>query len=74
MEDLHKVAKGLLEYETLNADEVQTLLHDRQIDRSDQTGPTDGGRRASVPKSGKAAAKPDQEPPGGLEPEPQPGG
>jgi len=75
MDDLHKLAKGLLEYETLTADEVQALLNDQEIDRSDPTGATgEGGRRASVPTSGKAAVKPDKDAPGGLEPEPQPGG
>ena len=70
LEDLHKVAKGLLEYETLSGDEVQMLLRDEEIDRSEPTstqGPS--GRRSSVPSSGKATKGP-----GGLEPEPQPGG
>jgi len=72
MEDLHKVAKGLLEYETLSGAEVTALLNDEEIDRSDPTGTTgESGRRSSVPSSGKAAKGKDS--PGGLEPEPQPG-
>jgi cell division protease FtsH len=67
MEDLHKIAKGLLEYESLNAVDVQALLNDQPIDRSDATA-SDSGRRSSVPPSGKPA----KGPPGGLEPEPQP--
>ena len=70
MDDLHALAKGLLEYETLNASEVEALLRGETIDRSDPSGPAgDSGRRSSVPSSGKAG----KEPPGGLEPEPQPG-
>ena len=73
MEDLHKLAKGLLEYETLSGQEVQAILNDQEIDRSDPAagGGTSGdsGRRSSVPSSGKP-----KDTPGGLEPEPQPGG
>ncbi|MGF1628512.1 MAG: ATP-dependent zinc metalloprotease FtsH [Kiloniellaceae bacterium] len=74
MEDLHKVARALLEFETLSGDEVQTILDGGSIDRSDEshTGPT--GRRSSVPSSGKAAKGTGKDAPGGLEPEPQPGG
>ncbi len=74
LDELHKVAKGLLEYETLSGDEVQTLIDDGTIDRSDPTGTTGDGRRSSVPTSGKAAAKQDKDAPGGLAPEPQPEG
>jgi cell division protease FtsH len=74
MEDLHKVAKGLLEYETLSGQEVQALIDDEPIDRSDTAGTTgDSGRRASVPSSGKPAKGAGKDRPGGLEPEPQPG-
>jgi len=72
MDDLHALAKGLLEYETLSADDVQKLLRGETIDRGeagDMPGPT--GRRSSVPASGKAPKGKDS--PGGLEPEPQPG-
>ena len=73
MEDLHKVTKGLLEYETLTAAEVQQILNDEEIDRSDPTGTTgESGRRSSVPSSGKAS-KPGSDDAGGMEPEPQPG-
>ena len=71
MEDLHKLSKGLLEYETLSGDEVRAILRGETIDRGDATGPSggDSGRRSSVPSSGKP-----KDSPGGLEPEPQPGG
>ncbi len=74
MEDLHKVTKALLEYETLSGQEVQAILDDEPIDRSDSAGTAgESGRRSSVPSSGKAAKGPKKDPPGGLEPEPQPG-
>ena len=53
--DLHTLAKGLIEYETLNGDEINTLLKDGKIDRSNpeeeisNAGP-------SVPKSGKSSS------------------
>jgi len=73
LEELHRVAKALLEYETLSGEEVRRILRDEPIDRSEATdteGPS--GRRSSVPSSGKPAKGKDA--PGGLEPEPQPGG
>src|SRR3546814_5868998 len=55
LDDLHRVAKALLEFETLSGEEVQVIIDGGHIDRSDEThtGPT--GRRSSVPSSGKAA-------------------
>jgi cell division protease FtsH len=74
MEDLHKVTKALLEYETLSGAEVQAILDDEPIDRSDASGATgETGPRSSVPSSGKPAKGADKDRPGGLEPEPQPG-
>jgi cell division protease FtsH len=72
MDDLHALAKGLLEFETLSGDEVQKILRGEPIDRG-EAGETPGptGRRSSVPASGKAPKGKDS--PGGLEPEPQPG-
>ncbi len=71
IDGLHKLAKGLLEYETLSAEEVQLVLAGKPIDRSeaDYEGPS--GRRSSVPSSGKSAKG--KGAPGGLKPEPQPG-
>ncbi|MGF1595037.1 MAG: ATP-dependent zinc metalloprotease FtsH [Kiloniellaceae bacterium] len=78
-DDLHKVTKALLEYETLSGEEVQTIIDGGSIDRGDESHPGPTGRRSSVPSSGKAAKGPGKdkdtgESPGGLEPEPQPGG
>jgi cell division protease FtsH len=58
MDDLHKIAQGLLEYETLSIDEIKTLLRDEPIVRPDTTvKPKDTGRKSSVPPSGARGAK-----------------
>jgi len=66
-EDLHKIAKALLEYETLSNDEIGQILRGEPVVR-DETGGAGTGhdrrRRASVPSSGPAP---------GANPEPQPG-
>jgi cell division protease FtsH len=72
IDDLHAVTKALLEYETLNAAEVNAVLHGEPIDRGeDSDAEGSGGRRTSVPSSGTSAKGKDA--PGGLNPEPQPG-
>src|SRR5882762_9320464 len=68
LDELNALAKGLLEYETLSADEIRRLIKDERIVRDTSTpAPSEEprpGRRSSVPPSGR---------PTGLEPEPQPG-
>src|SRR5437763_416805 len=68
LDELHALAKGLLEYETLSADEIRRVIKGERIVRDTSTpAPSDEprpGRRSSVPPSGR---------PSGLEPEPQPG-
>jgi cell division protease FtsH len=68
-DDLVTLAKGLLEYETLNGKEVAALLRGETIVRPDEseTPEKDIGRKSSVPASGSKG----REHPGGLEPEPQ---
>jgi cell division protease FtsH len=69
LDELHALAKGLLEYETLSAEEIRRIIKGERIVRESSAGPTPdearSGRRSSVPPSGR---------PAGLEPEPQPGG
>jgi cell division protease FtsH len=69
LDELHALAKGLLEYETLSADEIRRIIKGERIVRESSAGAaTDDprpGRRSSVPPAGR---------PAGLEPEPQPGG
>jgi len=75
IDELHVIAKGLLEYETLSADEIRALLRGETIRVSsgeDSSGPTKP--RSSVPSSGAPTRGSGGRPhPGGLEPEPQPG-
>jgi cell division protease FtsH len=72
LEELHALARGLLEFETLSADEIKRIIRGEKIVR-DTGGPaedparTSPGRRSSVPPAGR------DKPAGGLEPEPQPG-
>ena len=69
-DDLHSLAKALLEYETLSGDEAQAVLRGESIDRPDETDTGDTGRRSSVPSSGMTAE--DKSGPSGLKPKPQP--
>ena len=74
VDDLHTLSKALLEYETLSGDEVRAVLRGESIDRSepDYTSKPPGGKRSSVPSSGKSAKGEGNGPGGGPEPEPQP--
>jgi cell division protease FtsH len=69
LDELNALARGLLEYETLSADEIRRIIKGERIVRESSAGPASEeprpGRRSSVPPSGR---------PSGLEPEPQPGG
>ncbi len=68
-DDLEVLAKALLEYETLTGEEVQALLRGESIVRPEEDDLShEGGRRASVPTSGK----PKDQPSGGFSPKPQP--
>ena len=69
LDDLHKLATGLLEYETLTLKDIQALLRGESIHRPDQdeTPGDAGGAHASVPTSGP---KDKDEPTGDLEPQP----
>ncbi|KQT88151.1 ATP-dependent zinc metalloprotease FtsH [Aurantimonas sp. Leaf443] len=67
IEDLHIIAKGLLEYETLSGDEVRDLLAGKTLarDMGDDTPPSRG---SAVPKAGSARPSGSRE--DGLEPQP----
>ena len=67
-DDLEVIAKGLLEYETLSREEIETLLKGGDIDRNDDTTPRPTGRRRSVPSTSKN----DGIDPSSISPEPQP--
>jgi cell division protease FtsH len=72
IEELHRLARGLLEHETLTGDEIRTVLRGEPVIRKVVDEPAPETRRASVPTTGRPAAAP---PPsgGGLGPAPQPG-
>ncbi len=70
LENLHRLARGLLEYETLSGDDIRTVLRGEPVIRKVVDEPAPENRRASVPASGRPLAPP---PTGGLGPQPQPG-
>ena len=73
LDDLHGVAKALLEYETLSGDEVRALLRGEPI-RVGAEAPVSSKLKSSVPTSGNAAKDGTRRAgPAGLKPEPQPG-
>ncbi len=64
------IAKALLEYETLDGDEVDALLRGEPILRPEERdAAADSARKSSVPPSGH---KPKMRRPPGIDPEPQP--
>lgn len=71
VEELHRLATGLLEYETLSGDELRTVLRGEKVIRTVVDEPAPENRRASVPTSGRPATPPP--PAGGAAPAPQPG-
>ena len=65
-DELHMIAKALLEYETLSGDDVTKLLKGEDISRPEDDEPAPkAGIRTSVPTTSKPAA-----PPPGAEPDP----
>jgi cell division protease FtsH len=67
---LHRVAKGLLEFETLSGEEVKTLMRGENIVRRDDNDGSKGTAGTAVPTAGRS--KPREEPDaGGMAPQPQ---
>ncbi len=68
VEELHRLARGLLEYETLTGEEIKQVLRGEPVIRKvvDEPAPE---RRASVPSGGRATAPS----PGSMGAAPQPG-
>ena len=73
-DDLHTLAKGLLEYETLSGDDIKILLDGGTIVRQSEELPSDAGKRSSVPASGPRGKTKDKSKGPAIEPEPQPEG
>ena len=70
LDELHRLARGLLEYETLSGDEIRTVLRGEPVIRKVVDEPAADSRRASVPTVGRPIPP---APAGGLGPAPQPG-
>ena len=67
---LHRVAQGLLEYETLSGDEVKALMRGENVVRRDDNDGSKGPASSAVPTAGRT--KPREEPDaGGMAPQPQ---
>jgi len=72
IEELHRLAQGLLEYETLTGDEIRMVLRGEKIIRKSPEEQAAETRRASVPPA--VVPAPAAPPPGpGLGPAPLPG-
>jgi cell division protease FtsH len=69
IEELHRLARGLLEYETLSGEEIRTVLRGEPVIRKVVDEPAPETRRASVPTTRPVAPPPT----GGLGAAPQPG-
>jgi cell division protease FtsH len=72
LDDLHKLAKGLLEYETLGGEEIKALLRGEPIVRNDASDADQSGPTAASPFPAAGSRDvPGRK--GGLDPSPQPG-
>jgi cell division protease FtsH len=71
VEELHRLARGLLEHETLSGDEIRTVLRGEPVIRKVVDEPAPESRRASVPTAGRPVSP--TPPSGGAAPAPQPG-
>ncbi|MDI3306746.1 MAG: ATP-dependent zinc metalloprotease FtsH [Acetobacteraceae bacterium] len=71
IDELHLLAKGLLEHETLSGDEIRQVIRGEPVIRNRPDEPAPVGR-GSVPSAGRASPRPGT-PPGGLNPAPAPG-
>jgi cell division protease FtsH len=72
VDDLHVIARGLLEYETLSGEEIKDLLRGkppvREFVAETTTRPASG---SAVPVSGRGKKAPPEPDTGGMEPQPQ---
>ncbi len=71
VDELHRLAQGLLEYETLSGDEIRQVLRGEPVIKKVVDEPAPDGRRASVPTAGPQAGRPVPPTTGGLGPAPQ---
>jgi cell division protease FtsH len=69
IDELHRLARGLLEYETLSGEEIRQVLRGEPVIKKMVDEPAPDTRRASVPSAGRPVAPPSP----GLGAAPQPG-
>ncbi|MEM1371004.1 MAG: ATP-dependent zinc metalloprotease FtsH [Pseudomonadota bacterium] len=72
-DELERVTRALMEYETITGAECEQLMRGEDIDRPDETEPPKGPVGSAVPSAGAASKKPRIEPDagtGGMEPQP----
>ena len=71
LDDLHVIARGLLEYETLSGDEIKDLLRGKPPVREFETEVTTRPPSASaVPTAGRGKKAPPEPDTGAMEPQP----
>jgi cell division protease FtsH len=68
IDDLHRLAQGLLEYETLTGDEIRRVIAGEPLNRGDDEDDTPGGNVPSITAIPKT--RPRGRPEGDMEPEP----
>jgi cell division protease FtsH len=71
IDNLHIVAKALLEYETLTGEEIKALMRGESLHRDDQDRPAPQGPVTAVPVSGRPRKSGATEGAGPMEPQPQ---
>ena len=74
LDELHVLAKALLEFETLTGEEIGALLRGEPLVRDDPDSEKTAATAVPSSTKGRVRTKGKKEAPGGLEPEPQPGG
>jgi cell division protease FtsH len=71
-DDLHRLAQGLLEYETLTGDEIRRVIAGEPLNRGDDEDDTPQGKLPSITAIPKTSRPRRPEGEGGPEPEPEP--